>query len=555
MTADRWQKVEAILQAALDIESSAERHSFVAKVCAGDEELRAAVERLIAADEDAASFIESPVWTDSRMLGTVVRNDLVNSFDECLPDAGGLAGKKIGVFELKRELGRGGMGAVYLAERADGEFRHTVAVKLIKRGMDTDFIVRRFRRERQILAALDHPLIARLIDGGSTPDGLPYFVMEYVEGETLYRFCDGRRLNTGARLRLFREICEGVDAAHRAGVVHRDLKPSNILVKNDFKPKLLDFGIAKIINPDLANETSEPTATAMRLMTAEYASPEQISGEQITPASDVYSLGVMLYELLTGHRPYSFRRRSSHEIHRAVCKEMPGVPSESLTREDSLVPAKGGENRGGEKTALEAVFRSRDTNLESLRRELAGDLDNIILKALRKNAAERYQTAAALAADIERYLEKRPVAAEPFAPEIKRPEIAEGATNDYKNLSAVAFVGRAETAAGESGETSGEGYKSAALAAARKTALAEAGSESSTPPALAPAKTSFLKKRGVRQGAFIMLLGFFSPLGFMSLKWLIGLPLSWSFLPVICGLIFTAGLIRLAYAALFETKR
>ena len=222
-----------------------------------------------------------------------------------------MIGKRVGVYELKREIGRGGMGAVYQAERVDGEFRQTVAIKLIKRGMDTDLILKRFRRERQIIAALDHPNIIYFLAGGATDDGLPYFVMEYIDGKPLYRFCDENKLSIEERLKTFRQICDAVEAAHGKKVIHRDLKPSNIMVKADGTPKLLDFGIAKVLDPELAVTDIDPTATAMRVMTPEYASPEQVTGEEITTASDIYSLGIILYELLTGHRPYQIETPSS----------------------------------------------------------------------------------------------------------------------------------------------------------------------------------------------------------------------------------------------------
>ncbi|HEY9282474.1 MAG TPA: protein kinase, partial [Pyrinomonadaceae bacterium] len=392
-------------------------------------------------------------------------------------------GRRIGVYELKREIGRGGMGAVYLAERTDGEFRQQVAVKLIKRGMDTDFVIKRFRHERQILAALDHPHVARLLGGGTTEDNLPYFVMEYVEGEPLFHYCDRRRLGTAARLRLFQEICGAVEAAHQIRVVHRDLKPSNILIKADGTPKLLDFGIAKILDPDLAATALEPTATAMRLMTPEYASPEQVCGEPVTRASDIYSLGVMLYELLTGHRPYRFRNRALHEIHRAVCEELPATPSESLTREDNLLPTAGpapatdeqiggatDERAAGERTTLEIVFRARGTDFEGLRRALAGDLDRVVLKTLRKNPAERYQSAAELAADIDRYLEKRPVKAESFAREVKASVVASGAADDGRESIAI-LPFKMFGAAGSTGGTESDEFLSVGLADALVTRL------------------------------------------------------------------------------------
>jgi len=432
MTAERWQQVEAIVQSALDIESSAERDRFVSSACAGDEQLQNEVERLIAATDDADSFIESPAWKESILRDSFVRKNILDSFDEYVKHDGDLyeqaddfIGKIIGVFELKKELGRGGMGAVYLAKRVDGEFSQKVAVKLIKRGMDTDFIVKRFRHERQILASLNHPNIAGLIDGGRTDDGLPYFVMEYVSGNPLYRFCDERKLKITERLNLFRHICEAVNAAHQIKVVHRDLKPSNILVKTDGTPKLLDFGIAKILDPEFAVATIEPTATAMRMMTPEYASPEQVSGLPITFASDIYSLGVMLYELLTGHRPYRFKSRAPYEIARVICEEEPMPPSTGVLLEDNLLPT-----GASEATTLSDISLLRSAaDIESLQKELSGEIEKVILKCLRKNPSERYQSATELAEDIIRFLEGEPVRAETLTPtvESKKTEIISSA--------------------------------------------------------------------------------------------------------------------------------
>ena len=325
-----------------------------------------------------------------------------------------MIGKRVGVYELKREIGRGGMGAVYLAERVDGEFRQTVAIKLIKRGMDTDLILKRFRRERQIIAALDHPNITYFLAGGSTDDGLPYFVMEYIDGKPLYHFCDENKLSIKQRLEIFRQICDAVETAHENKVIHRDLKPSNILVKKDGTPKLLDFGIAKVLDPDLAVTDIDPTATSMRVMTPEYASPEQVSGDEITPASDIYSLGIILYELLTGHRPYRLKRHVPHEIARIICEEMPSRPSGNLTGEDNLVPI-----TNKEKTTLRFIFDARNSSLNELQKTLSGELDKIVLKTLRKKTSERYKSAAALAEDITNFLENRPVEAETFLPEKK----------------------------------------------------------------------------------------------------------------------------------------
>lgn len=319
-----------------------------------------------------------------------------------------LIGRHIGVYRLEKEIGRGGMGAVYRAERVDGEFEQTVAIKLIKRGMDTDLILRRFRRERQILASLNHPNIAYFLGGGSTEDGLPYFVMEYIRGLPLYKYCNSHRLDTRERLIIFRQVCWAVAAAHEIKVIHRDLKPANIMVKDDGKPKLLDFGIAKMLDPDLSMTEGEPTATQMRAMTPEYASPEQIEGEEIGAASDIYSLGVILYELISGHRPYQLRRKVPDEVARVIKGEEPTNPSSIVASPNGLVPENGGE------MTLDRALASRNATIESLRRDLAGDLDKIILKSLRKDPADRYRSAMALADDVTNFLEGRPVQAEYF---------------------------------------------------------------------------------------------------------------------------------------------
>ena len=320
-------------------------------------------------------------------------------------------GRRVGVYELKREIGRGGMGAVYLAERADGEFRQTVAVKLIKRGMDTDLILKRFRRERQIIAALDHPNIVYFLAGGSTNDGLPYFVMEFIDGKPLYEFCGAKKLSIEDRLKIFRQICDAVETAHQKKVIHRDLKPSNILVKPDGTPKLLDFGIAKVLDPDLAVTEIDPTATAMRVMTPEYASPEQVTGDEITPASDIYSLGVILYEILTGHRPYKLNRRVPFEVARVICEEAPSRPSAQNTDAEMQIPTLEFISQSGNLAAESANSKFKIQNSKF------DELDRIVLKALRKNPKERYKSANALGEDIENFLKNRPVKAEVFLSE------------------------------------------------------------------------------------------------------------------------------------------
>ena len=322
--------------------------------------------------------------------------------------ANSMIGRRIGAYRLDEEVGRGGMGVVYRATRVDGEFDQTVAVKLIKRGMDTDLVLKRFRRERQITAALNHPNIAYFFGGGSTDDGLPYFVMEFIVGSPLYKYCDENRLTLRERLAVFRQICWAVQAAHDIQVIHRDLKPSNIMVTAAGKPKLLDFGIAKALDPDLMSTEDVPTATQLRAMTPEYASPEQISGETVGPESDIYSLGVILYELLTGHRPYRLRRKIGDEVARVIREEEPTSPSGSLTQDEILLPQNGNE------PSLDRVLAARNSSLESLKRELSGDLDRIVLKALRKRPTDRYQSASEFADDITNFIEGRPVNAEFF---------------------------------------------------------------------------------------------------------------------------------------------
>jgi Tol biopolymer transport system component/serine/threonine protein kinase/tetratricopeptide (TPR) repeat protein len=422
MTPERWKLVEEVFQAALDLPRD-ERPKFIGEASANDDALRQQVEALVAQYEQAGDFIEAPAFPldgfdpGSALFRTTQPNDLEND---------PMAGARVGAYKIVREIGRGGMGAVYLAVRADSEYQKRVAIKLVKRGMDTDFILRRFRNERQILASLDHTNIARLLDGGTTETGLPYFVMEYIEGQPLYRYCDSEKLTIPERLRLFVQICHAVAYAHQNLVVHRDIKPSNIIICSDGTPKLLDFGIAKLLNPELSPDTITPTATAMRLMTPEYASPEQVRGEQATPASDIYSMGVLLYELLTAHRPYHFPSRSPHEIARVICEEEPEHPSRVVSRNEGLIPL---EVAGSSESTLDFICKMRGGTLDSVRRELSGDLDNVILKALRKEPGRRYTSVERLREDIMRHLEGRPVSA-PFVFPSATPKPSRLATGD-----------------------------------------------------------------------------------------------------------------------------
>ena len=303
-------------------------------------------------------------------------------------------GRRIGVYQIEAEIGHGGMGEVYRAVRADGQYKKEVAIKLVRGGYDTTAVLERFLHERQILASLDHPNIARLYDGGTTQEGLPFLVMELIEGTPIDQYCEEHELAVNERLKLFRQICAAVQFAHQRLVIHRDIKPSNILVTADGIPKLLDFGIAKILDPAAKAET-----TILRPMTPEYASPEQVRGETITTATDVYSLGVVLYRLLTGHSPYPESTRTPLEFARVICDLEPTKPSSAVAR---LSPAPATPQAHG---AARAKTSTRQ------QRRLKGDLDNIVLKALREEPSRRYASVEQFAEDIRRHLDGLPVTA------------------------------------------------------------------------------------------------------------------------------------------------
>jgi serine/threonine protein kinase len=445
MSPDRWQQIEVVFQAALDL-STAERTTFLAENCNGDDELRREVEKLLVDYENADSFIESPVWTDSRFLNSSAKKEISDSLDEGFKgeETESLIGKKIGVYRLTREIGRGGMGAVYLAERADGEFSQKVAIKLIKRGMDSEFIIRRFRHERQILASFEHPFIARLLDGGTTADNLPYFVMEYIEGDTVYNFCDKKRLNTRERLKVFQKICSAVQYAHEKQIIHRDIKPSNILVTLHDVPKLLDFGIAKVLDPELIHESVNPTASLMRLMTPDYASPEQVRGGEITPSSDIYSLGILLYELLTGHKPYNFAGRALHEVSQVICEVAPDAPSAIIDNDVNLLPQYANSD--------DRFARLRASTRVALREELTGNLDNIILKSLGKNPTDRYASVHEFSADISRHLRGQTVQAKPFFAPVAAKSAKSALPDGGKSLAVLPFKFMNLSAAEDTGD-------------------------------------------------------------------------------------------------------
>lgn len=354
------QRLEDLFQTALDLDRT-ERARFLDQQCEGDSALLAELRSLLESDSEAES---ARFWKSSALEAEAIRTALE-------PDA--RIGQSIGSYKIVDVISSGGMGTVYRAVRDDAEYQMHVAVKVIKRGMDTDVLVRRFRAERQILAQLEHPNIARLLDGGSTTDGLPYLVMEYVDGQPIDEYVDSHVLSLPQRLQLFRTVCSAVQYAHQNLVVHRDLKPSNILVTAQGVPKLLDFGIAKILSPDQSGG-GDQTLAALAFMTPEYASPEQVRAESITTVSDVYSLGVLLYRLLTGRSPYRFKTRQPEEIAKTICFQDPEKPSAALAR-------------------------------------LRGDLDNIVLMAIRKEPARRYASVELFSEDIRRHLSGLPVIA------------------------------------------------------------------------------------------------------------------------------------------------
>lgn len=395
MTTDRWQQCKRLFEESLAL-APEERPAFLAEACAGDAQLLHEVEALLASHDIATArdFLGTPAMGEARLTSLP------------LPEPSRV-GQQVGAYTIVREIGRGGMGAVYLAERTDAQFHQRVAIKLVRTAFENDTLRRRFLIEREILASLEHPNIARLIDGGVTSDGQSYLAMEYVEGTNIAQYCDANQLTIDARLQLFTTVCDAVHHAHLRMVVHRDLKPSNILVSTDGQVKLLDFGIAKLLDEArLQPFVDVPlTRTGLYVLTPEYAAPEQVRGEDVTMATDVYSLGIVLYELLTGRRPYDLDGLSPGQAEELICEVEPPHPSIAVTR-----GAQPGTTR---KATPEALSERRATRPEKLRRELSGDLDTIVMMALRKEPLRRYQSARQLAQDIQRHLDGLPVMARP----------------------------------------------------------------------------------------------------------------------------------------------
>jgi eukaryotic-like serine/threonine-protein kinase len=385
MNPTKWKTIKETFSAILDL-PEAERTECLARET--DEEIRLEVEKLLIAHEKAEGFIDKPILIEQGIAEDHAKDNFI--------------GKQIENYLILERIGTGGMGAVYLAIRQNSDFKQKVALKLIKRGMDSEAIQTRFAIERRILSTLKQPNIAQLLDGGISSEGLPFFVMEFVEGKPLNEFCSENNLSLEARLEIFRRICSAVEHAHKNLIIHRDLKPSNVLVTADGTPKLLDFGIAKL----LSDEDSETTATQAKIFTPEYASPEQILGKTVTTATDVYSLGVILYELLTQHRPFETKGKSFEEIVKSVCETEPTAPSSMSDTET--------QRRGDTEKELEIstnIVASPVRHVSAS--QLKGDLDNIILKALRKEPAERYGSVQQLSEDIWRFLQGLPVLARP----------------------------------------------------------------------------------------------------------------------------------------------
>ena len=387
-----WDQVREVVDAVLELPPD-QRSPYLDQACP-QPGVRRYVESLVLSYEQAGRFLDEPALANHAEV-------LAQS------EADSWKGRRVGPYQVTEEIGEGGMGLVYRAMRVDDQYQKQVAIKVVRSGFDTRFALNRFKAERQILANLEHPNIARLLEGGSTEDGQPYFVMEYIYGQPLDRYCDDHKLTITERLRLFRTVCSAVQYAHQNLVIHRDIKPNNILVNAEGVPKLLDFGIAKILSPESSTSPAIQTITMVRLLTPEYASPEQLLDEPITTASDIYSLGVVLYEVLTGERPYRFATRKLDEIARVVAGTEPDKPSAAVVR----VEESAGINGESVQRTPETVSGTREGSPQKLRRRLSGDLDNIVLMALRKEPQRRYASVEQFSEDIRRHLEGLPVVA------------------------------------------------------------------------------------------------------------------------------------------------
>jgi eukaryotic-like serine/threonine-protein kinase len=383
VTPEEWRRIREVLESALELPPE-QRSRYLDESCA-DANLRNEIESLIASHDQAGT----------QLLNNPPVLLIENEARFRLPP-----GKRVGIYEIVEEIAQGGMGAVYRATRADGEYKQDVAIKIVRAELGATLTDARFRNERQILASLDHPNIAKILDGGTTGEGLPYFVMEYIDGLPITDFCNRQKLSIDARLKIFRDVCSAVHYAHQRLVIHRDIKPSNILVTTDGVPKLLDFGIAKVLDRELLPQNAAITAAGILLMTPEYASPEQLRGELPTTATDVYSLGLVLYELLAGHHAYKFSGLMPYVIARVVLETDPEKPSTAIWRAGDATSSTSpsDNNRAGDAP-------------EKLRGKLSGDLDNIVMMAIRKEPGARYSSADQLSEDIRRHQTGLPIVA------------------------------------------------------------------------------------------------------------------------------------------------
>ncbi len=417
MHSDKWDRIRELFERVCDLDPK-DRRTRLDEACDGDAELRAEIESLIHAHDDTPSFFEN---ADS------------GSAAELFPaeDTASRVGEQVGAYVLQRLIASGGMGTVYEAVRTDGEYEKTVAIKLINPGMVSPDMLRRFRIERQALAKLDHRYIGRLLDGGVASDDAPYLVMEYIDGVPIDAYCDAARLTVSERLKLFRKVCMAVHYAHQRLVVHRDIKPTNILVMPDGTPKLLDFGIAKILHADRAGRGGDITSTRFRSFTPDVASPEQIRGDVVTTAVDIYSLGAVLYTLLAGHRPYRLDNRTLSEIEKIVCEQTPPRPSTVVVHTEDV---RGCDGQIRITIDPVTVSTARGTTPQRLRRRLRGELDNIVMMAMRQEPQRRYGSAEQFASDIDCYLRGMPIAAGRdtiryrFGKFVKRNKVATSAT-------------------------------------------------------------------------------------------------------------------------------
>lgn len=384
-----WSEVEQILDEALE-KSGNKRKTFIEERCGENKKLKSWVTELLESIESSQGFLET---------GSVEKEVLIPDIADSITSEGdsSFIGTQLGAYTIKELIEHGGMGSVYLAHRTDGTFEHRVAIKIIRRGMDTPSNRARFLREQNILARLHHPNIARLYGGGLTDDGLPYLFMEYIDGKPIDQFCDDQRLSIMERLALFNQVCKAVQYAHESLIVHRDLKPDNIMINSNGRVKILDFGIAKLMDPKFQEDAKNQTQPGARMLTLAFAAPEQINGDSITTSVDCYALGTVLYKLLSGLKPFEFKKMKRGEIEKIISLQLPPKPSKRFQELDA--------------EKQKAIAQTRRTTADKLARTISGDLDAIILKALRKEAAPRYRSVEHLEEDIERFINKEPVSA------------------------------------------------------------------------------------------------------------------------------------------------